>query len=89
MSQFVDGGTMVTKPYISSSNYILSMSRYEKGEWADIWDGLFWRFIEKNRDILQTNPRMKMMVAQLDQLDPDRKRIISYRAEDFLQKYTR
>ena len=41
MSQFADGGLMSTKPYISSSNYIIKMSDYKKGEWSDIWDGLF------------------------------------------------
>ena len=31
MSQFSDGGLMSTKPYISSSNYILKMSNFKKG----------------------------------------------------------
>lgn len=88
MSQFADGGSIVTKPYISSSNYILRMSHYEHGEWSDVWDGLYWRFIANHRDRLAQNPRMRMMVAQLDKLDADRKRIITYRAEDFLKKYT-
>ncbi len=30
MSQYADGGLMVTKPYISSSKYILRMSNYRK-----------------------------------------------------------
>ena len=32
MSQFADGGLMSTKPYISSSNYIMKMSDYSKGK---------------------------------------------------------
>jgi deoxyribodipyrimidine photolyase-related protein len=88
MSQYADGGSMVTKPYVSSSNYILKMSHYEKGEWCDVWDGLYWRFIEKNRERFKKNPRMSMMVSQLDRLDQNRKRIISYRAEDFLRDKT-
>jgi deoxyribodipyrimidine photolyase-related protein len=88
MSQFADGGSMVSKPYISSSNYILKMSHYERGVWSDIWDGLFWRFIEKHRTQIQHNPRMRVMIQRLDRLDPDRKRIISYRADDFLNKFT-
>ena len=79
---------MTTKPYISSSNYILSMSHYEKDEWCDIWDGLYWGFIEKNRATLVKNPRMRMMVQQLDKIQDNRKRIISYRAEDFLKTKT-
>jgi deoxyribodipyrimidine photolyase-related protein len=41
MSQFADGGIMATKPYISGSNYLMKMSDYKKGEWQDVWDGLF------------------------------------------------
>jgi deoxyribodipyrimidine photolyase-related protein len=88
MSQYSDGGSMVTKPYVSSSNYILSMSHYDREEWADVWDGLYWRFIEKNKERFATNPRMKMIVSQLDRLDEGRKRIIRYRAEDFLRQKT-
>jgi deoxyribodipyrimidine photolyase-related protein len=64
------------------------MSHYEKGDWCDIWDGLYWRFIEKNQERFKKNPRMSMMVAQLNKLSPDRKRIIGYRAEDFLKEKT-
>ena len=41
MSQFADGGLMSSKPYISSSNYLIKMSNYEKGDWQKTWDGLF------------------------------------------------
>ncbi len=88
MSQYSDGGSMTTKPYVSSSNYILKMSHYEREDWCDIWDGLYWRFIEKNQERFKKNPRMSMMVAQLGKLDENRKRIISYRAEDFLKSKT-
>jgi deoxyribodipyrimidine photolyase-related protein len=47
MSQFADGGLMSTKPYISSSNYIMKMSNYKKSDWQEIWDALYWRFIYK------------------------------------------
>lgn len=88
MSQFADGGSMVTKPYVSSSNYILQMSDYKRGEWSDVWDGLYWRFIERHRDVFHQNPRMRVITQRLDRLDPDRRRIIHYRAEDFLNRAT-
>ena len=88
MSQYADGGSITTKPYVSGSNYILSMSRYEKDEWCDIWDGLYWTFIEKNKEMFAKNPRMRMMVSQLDRIADNRMRIISYRAEDFLREKT-
>lgn len=88
MSQYADGGSMVTKPYVSSSNYILSMSHYDRGVWSDVWDGLYWSFVEENRERFEKNPRMKMMVQQLDRLKEERKRIIGYRAHDFLTTKT-
>lgn len=88
MSQFGDSGAFGGKPYVSASNYILQMSHYERGLWSDVWDGLFWRFVDKHRSVLAHNPRMRTMISRLDRLDPDRRRIISYRAEDFLNKFT-
>jgi deoxyribodipyrimidine photolyase-related protein len=89
MSQFADGGSMVTKPYMSGSNYILKMSWYEKDVWCDIWDGLYWGFVEKHRTLLSRNPRMKVIVSQLDHMNEDRRRIIGYRANDFLNAKTK
>ena len=62
MSQFADGGMITTKPYISSSNYILKMSDYKKGDWCEIWDGLFWRFLHKNKEKIASNSRIGMLV---------------------------
>ncbi len=53
MTQFADGGLMMTKPYISGSNYLIKMGDYEKGPWQEIWDGLFWRFMHVHRDFFQ------------------------------------
>lgn len=33
------------KPYVTSSAYLLKMSNYPKGKWADIWTSLFYRFL--------------------------------------------
>jgi deoxyribodipyrimidine photolyase-related protein len=46
---FVSGGATMRRPYISSSNYILKMSDYKKGEWCEVWDKLYHSFIEKNK----------------------------------------
>lgn len=84
MSQFSDLGSMITKPYISGSNYVLSMSHYDKDIWCDIWDGLFWSFVDRHKELLSKNPRTSMMPKQLSKINDDRKRIIGYRAQDFL-----
>jgi len=68
MSQHADGGLMTTKPYISGSSYILKMSDYAKGDWCEVWDALYWRFIDRERDFFSSNPRMRVMVGQLDRM---------------------
>lgn len=45
----VSGGDTMRKPYISSSNYIIKMSHYKKGEWSDEWDNMFREFCVKNK----------------------------------------
>ncbi len=68
MSQYADGGVITSKPYISSSNYIRKMSDFPAGPWCEIWDALFWRFVEKHRDVFAENPRMKVMFSQLKRM---------------------
>jgi deoxyribodipyrimidine photolyase-related protein len=57
MSQYADGGVITTKPYISSSNYLCKMSNYPQGDWTEIWDGLFWRFVNKHKLLFSSNNR--------------------------------
>jgi deoxyribodipyrimidine photolyase-like uncharacterized protein len=65
MSQYADGGLITTKLYVSSSNYLKNMSNYSSGEWKTIWDGLYWSFIYKNRELLLHNPRMALLKKYL------------------------
>jgi deoxyribodipyrimidine photolyase-related protein len=89
MGQFSDGGIFATKPYISGSNYILKMSDYKKGEWCDVWDGLFWRFIGKHSKFFSKNPRMNMMVKTFEKMDPARKKTLLALADEFIRTKTR
>ena len=77
MTQFADGGLMTTKPYVSGSNYLMKMSDYKKGDWQQIWDGLFWRFMHVHRDFFLTNPRLGMLVNTFDKMG-DRKTAIAF-----------
>lgn len=86
MSLFADGGLMSTKPYISSSNYIKKMSDYESGEWIDIWDGLFWNFMDKHIDFFKKNPRLSMLVNSLEKMSPEKKEQHLKNAHTFLKK---
>jgi len=74
MSQFSDGGQMVTKPYISGSNYVLKMSDYQKGEWCEVWDALYWSFIADHREFFAGQYRMRMMVSHLDRMGEEKLR---------------
>ena len=85
MSLFADGGLMSTKPYISSSNYIKKMSDYTNGDWQQIWDGLFWKFMDKNRVFLSKNPRLRMLIFNLDKMDVEKRNKHFTNAEEFLQ----
>mgnify|MGYP001591494973 FL=1 len=84
MSQFADGGTFATKPYIGGSNYIKKMSNYGKGPWTEVWDGLFWRFISVNQDFFLKNPRMSMMVHSFNRMSEEKKKSHLNNAADFL-----
>lgn len=89
MSQFADGGSFATKPYICGSNYILKMSNYKKGEWCEILDGLYWRFISKNKKLFLSNARMPFVVKSLESMDKDRKKRIFKKAEEFIKNNTK
>ena len=86
MSLFADGGLMSTKPYISSSNYIMKMSNYSRGEWQASWDGLFWAFMDKHREFFLKNPRLGMLIRTFGKMTPETKEKHLKNAEEFLKK---
>ena len=88
MGQMSDGGLFATKPYICGSNYILKMGDFKKGPWCEIWDGLYWRFIDRHREFFTSNPRLSMMVHLLERMDPLRRTSLSAAAEAFLERAT-
>ena len=55
MSQYSGLNIMTNRPYFSSSNYLLKMSNYKRGEWCNIWDALYYNFINDHQDILKNN----------------------------------
>ena len=86
MSQHADGGLITTKPYFSGSNYVRKMSHWGKGEWAEIWDGLYWRFIFKHKAALGTNPRWAMMCRTADRMADETREGHLRHAEAYLQR---
>ncbi|MBT8344259.1 MAG: cryptochrome/photolyase family protein [Sulfurovum sp.] len=84
MSQYADGGLMTTKPYVSGSNYLLKMSHYTKGEWCEIWDALYWRFIYLHQEKFKENLRMKFPLATLKKMKKEMLNAHLKIAEDYL-----
>lgn len=85
MTQFADGGLMTTKPYISGSNYLMKMGDWEKGPWQDTWDGLFWRFMHRQRRFFSSNPRLGMLLNTWDKMPDEKRNRHLANAEKFLQ----
>jgi deoxyribodipyrimidine photolyase-related protein len=69
---------MMTKPYISTSNYVVKMTNYKKdGHWDVIWDALY-------HDFLRKKPKeYTFFYKRTFKDDPNMKKI----AEDFKHKY--
>ena len=86
MSQFADGGTFTTKHYLSGSNYIKKMSNEESGPWCEIWDGLFWSFIDEQSSFFLKNPRLSMMVRTWEKMPTEKREHHLLVAQEFLRK---
>ena len=51
-------------------------------------DGLYWRFINRNRSFFLKNPRLSMMVRIYDKMNAQRKKVILAAADKFIKKNT-
>jgi deoxyribodipyrimidine photolyase-related protein len=79
MGLWADGGRMSTKPYVSGGGYINRMSDYcntcrfdprkRVGDDACPFTTLYWDFLERNRDRLESSGRMGRQYHNLDRLD--------------------
>jgi deoxyribodipyrimidine photolyase-related protein len=79
MALWADGGRMMSKPYAASGRYVDRMSdhcagcRYlptkRSGEDACPFTVLYWDFLDRNRQALAGNHRMKMILGNLDRIE--------------------
>jgi deoxyribodipyrimidine photolyase-related protein len=79
MGVFADGGRLASKPYAASGNYIRRMSTYCKGCRYDVkarsgpracpFNVLYWDFLDRHATELRRNPRMGLVMKQLEKLD--------------------
>jgi deoxyribodipyrimidine photolyase-related protein len=86
MTQFADGGCITTKPYISSSNYLIKMGNYPKGKWQIIWDALFWRFLAVHENYFKKNIRMAMLLNTWHKMPAPKKESHLSMAENYLKQ---
>ncbi|MEM9873999.1 MAG: cryptochrome/photolyase family protein [Myxococcota bacterium] len=61
---------------------------YGAPQWPEVWDGLYWRFIEKHRDFFTSQPRLSRVVGNLDRMGDERRQTIFGAAEAFLDHAT-
>jgi deoxyribodipyrimidine photolyase-related protein len=84
MTLYADGGLLTTKPYIASSNYILKMSDFKKGDWSPIFDALFWNFVGKHFDKLQNEGRLGFIGVQYNKMPETKKQNYTKIAKEYL-----
>ncbi len=94
MSQFADGGILGSKPYAAGGNYINKMSDYCKGCAYDVkirvgakacpFNALYWHFLDRNRDKLGGNQRLRTVYATWDKMAADARAETVASAEQFL-----
>jgi deoxyribodipyrimidine photolyase-related protein len=69
MGLWSDKGIAMTKPYISTDNYIMKMSDFKEGEWNKIWKSLFYNFINNNKKIIKDtvyNRNLRYLIKKLN-----------------------
>ncbi len=83
MSQWMSDA-ITTKPYISSSAYVLRMSDYPKGAWVAEWDALYWATVDRLTPLLRKNYRMAAQVAFWERKGAAEKKAVMERLHDVL-----
>jgi len=92
MGLYADGGSVGTKPYISSANYIHKMGDYcqnctfdhkkRTGEKACPFNFLYWNFLLEHEQKLRENHRMARMLYNLKYLDEEERSTVRKNAEN-------
>jgi len=94
MSQHGDGGTVGTKPYCASGNYINRMSNYcqscryqpqaATGENACPMTTMYWHFLDRHRESFQSNRRMTFQLKNLEKKSAGELQLIREQANAIL-----
>ena len=100
MSQHSVGQLMMNRPYFSSSNYIFKMSNYkisdkldkiildnEEFSWYEIWDALYYNFINTHKTYLKSIYATANSVYILDKKSETEKKKLFKIAKLYMEKY--
>lgn len=95
MILFADGGLLASKPYASSGSYINKMSNYcqhchynvkeKNGAQACPFNYLYWDFLDRNKELLGNNARLRMPYATLRKMTDDKVRHIKTDSDIFFK----
>jgi len=88
MSQYACQNQIMNRPYMCSSNYILKMSDYKKGEWTTIWNDLYYYYIHTHQNILEKNYSSSRQVAFWKKKNEKEKKTIIMRAERYIKSFS-
>lgn len=99
MATFADGGLTATKPYVSGAAYINRMSDYcgrcsldpkkSVGPGSCPYTALYWTFLEKHADLLQSNQRLRMPYATLRKKSAADRKALAERAAKAVEQLER
>jgi len=94
MATYGAGDLMTTKPYISGAAYIDRMSDYCKGCRFDPKKDcpvtpLYWAFLQRHRHDLEKNPRVKVILKNLDKRDAAADTAVRQALRDRLERRAR
>ena len=69
----LDGGRFATSDLNDLYRRVINRNNRLKRlmAWQEIWDGLFWRFMDKHRSFFLSNPRLAMLVRSIDKMKPE------------------
>jgi deoxyribodipyrimidine photolyase-related protein len=94
MSQYADGGSFTSKPYVSGAGYISRMSNHCQhcaylaketlGDGACPFNSLYWNFINQHLPRFSSNPRMAIVVANWNKRNANDKAAILEQAKKVL-----
>lgn len=90
--------SMMTRPYFSSSNYIKKMSTppppkqtiqlgTKEYVWSEVWDALYYTFINKHKDYLKTVYATAMQVKHWETMSKEKQRAMLHIANTYMKTY--